>query len=199
MKIMLLSPCPERVAEIFRNDILITQSHNGPIPECDFVVSYGHQHILKGEVLETYKDRIINVHWGLLPWNRGASPNFWSWYDNSPKGVTIHHLDKGIDTGDIILQAKVKFRYPERETLETSYDRLQHHSGWLLGQVWADIRAKKPLRRVKQEPGGSTHWIKDMASIKLPAGWKTPVQYVRDLGERERGGEHGQKTGRPGD
>ena len=40
---------------------------------------------------------------------QGAHPNFWSFYDNTPSGVTIHLIDAGIDTGDVLYQKKLIF------------------------------------------------------------------------------------------
>ena len=37
-----------------------------------------------------------------LPYNRGSHPNFWSFVENTPKGVSIHEVSNGIDDGDII-------------------------------------------------------------------------------------------------
>ena len=44
-----------------------------------------------------------------LPFNRGAHPNFWSFVDNTPSGVSIVEIDKGIDTGPVIYKKKIKF------------------------------------------------------------------------------------------
>ena len=55
--------------------------------------------------------KIINLHIGYLPYNRGAHPNFWSFMDNTPTGVTIHEIDKNIDTGKIIYQKIVDFEF----------------------------------------------------------------------------------------
>ena len=60
-----------------------------------------------------------------LPWNKGAHPNFWSFYENTPKGVSIHLIDKGIDTGPIIYQKIVKFSKNE-ETFEQTYSVLKN-------------------------------------------------------------------------
>lgn len=186
MKVVLLSANPERATDIFKDDILLTQSHNGPIPDCDWIISYGHRHILKGDVLTRYKERVINAHISLLPWNRGASPNFWSWYDNTPKGVTIHYIDEGVDTGDIIIQNPVRFLHPERETLASSYFHLQRHAVMTLATVWNLIKSGKTLPRIKQPPGGTLHKKKDLEGIRLPAGWATPVEYIEDMGRRAR-------------
>ena len=47
------------------------------------------------------------MHISYLPYNRGFYLNFWSFIDNTKKGVTIHYIDEGIDTGDIIFQKEV--------------------------------------------------------------------------------------------
>ena len=39
-----------------------------------------------------------------LPYNRGSHPLFWSYFDQTPLGVTIHQIDEGIDTGPILLR-----------------------------------------------------------------------------------------------
>lgn len=70
----------------------------------DFVVSHGYRHIIRREVLARLPDRIVNLHISLLPWNRGADPNVWSFLEDTPKGVTIHYVDERVDTGDIIAQ-----------------------------------------------------------------------------------------------
>jgi methionyl-tRNA formyltransferase len=75
----------------------------------DLVISFGYKHILSKELLLNTDAPIINLHISYLPWNRGAHPNFWSFYDGTPSGVTIHLVDEGIDTGPIIYQKKVNF------------------------------------------------------------------------------------------
>ena len=69
---------------------------------------------------------MINIHISMLPWNCGADPNFWSWFYATPKGVSIHCIDSGIDTGGLLTQAEIMF--PAGETLRTSYDRLMEHA-----------------------------------------------------------------------
>ena len=68
----------------------------------DFLISYGYKFILKNDILSLFKKAAINLHISYLPYNRGSDPNFWSFMENSPKGVSIHYMDAGLDTGDII-------------------------------------------------------------------------------------------------
>ena len=53
----------------------------------------------------------------------GQDPNLWSFIEDTPKGVTIHEIDEGIDTGDIIFQKEIVLN--SNETLASSYEKLQ--------------------------------------------------------------------------
>src|SRR5580692_1329525 len=105
----------------------------------DFLVSHGFRHILRPDVLDLFPQRAVNLHISHLPWNRGADPNLWSFIENSPKGVSIHYLDAGIDTGDIIAQKLVEFG--AGETLRSTYTRLQEEIAQLFAEHWSRIRA----------------------------------------------------------
>ncbi|MDU2183730.1 MAG: methionyl-tRNA formyltransferase [Negativicoccus succinicivorans] len=75
-------------------------------PELLIVVAYGQ--ILPAKVLEIPRLGAINVHASLLPKYRGAAPIQYSLLNgDETTGVTIMHLDEGMDTGDIILQRSI--------------------------------------------------------------------------------------------
>ena len=74
----------------------------------DLVIVFGYRHIISQDILKKAK-KIINLHISYLPYNRGAHPNFWSFAENTPSGVSIHKIDKGIDTGNIIYQKLLDF------------------------------------------------------------------------------------------
>ena len=143
----------------------------------DIIVSHGYRHIIKKEILEKLPDRVINLHISILPWNRGADPNFWSFADNTPKGVTIHYVDEGLDTGDIIVQKEVTFS--RGETFRFSYEKLQKKIQELFKANWQDIRAGK-CPRIKQKGMGSFHYAKDKEKLfqLLNKGWNTPVSVL---------------------
>ncbi len=73
----------------------------------NLIISYGYKHIIGEDILR--KKNIINLHMSYLPYNKGAHPNFWSFAENTPSGVTIHKIDKGIDNGNIIYQKLLDF------------------------------------------------------------------------------------------
>lgn len=142
------------------------------------VVSYGYRHILKADVLEAMPPASVNLHISLLPWNRGADPNLWSFVEGTPKGVTIHYLADGVDTGDIIDQREVAFG-PGEHTLASTYARLHHEIQSLFQARWAEIQAGTCPRR-PQVGAGSLHRMKDKEALShlLSDGWNTPVKIL---------------------
>lgn len=163
----------------------------------DFIVSYGYRHILKKDVLTRFSDRAVNLHISYLPWNRGADPNFWSFVEDTPKGVTIHYLDERVDTGDIIVQKEVPVF--AGDTLRSNYNKLQEEIRRLFIENWGDIRACRCPRR-SQDRGGTFHRVKDREALAhlLPDGWDTPVSVLEDLIVKNREAIWNRKSeGRP--
>jgi methionyl-tRNA formyltransferase len=140
----------------------------------EFLISYGYRHIIRPDVLDLFPHRAINLHISYLPWNRGADPNLWSFLDDTPKGVTIHYLDEGLDTGDILARQEVMHHH--NDTLRTTYDKLTEIIELLFMQVWPDIQSGRQ-KSFPQEPGGTMHKLKDRKKIEhlLQQGWDTPV------------------------
>lgn len=140
----------------------------------DFLISYGYRHIIAPNVLARLPARAINLHISLLPWNRGADPNLWSFIDNTPKGVTIHYIDAGIDTGDIIVQREVRF--DNESTLATSYQQLTEEIEQLFRDNWSVIRSGE-CSRCPQMGRGSYHARADRAAVAslLENGWDTAI------------------------
>lgn len=73
--------------------------------KCDVIVSMSFEQILKKELLELTPMGAINCHASALPFYRGRNPINWAIInDEKELGITVHHVDEGIDTGDIIVQ-----------------------------------------------------------------------------------------------
>ena len=72
---------------------------------CDLFVSMSFNQIFKKEVFDIPVKKTINCHAGKLPYYRGRNVLNWALInDEKDYGVTVHYVDDGIDTGDIILQ-----------------------------------------------------------------------------------------------
>lgn len=144
----------------------------------DFLISYGYRYIIREQVLKLFGERAINLHISYLPWNRGADPNLWSWIEDTPKGVTIHRLDKDVDTGDILIQEEVLFT--GTETLRETYSILRSRIEELFRKHWREIRSGT-LKGTPQVGAGTYHRRADSDGFCLTRGWDTPVSECRRL------------------
>lgn len=168
----------EKEEVILHEDKLDVKTINKYHP--DFLISYSYKYIIKEDVIEMMKARIINLHISYLPWNRGADPNLWSFIENTPKGVTIHLIDKGVDTGKILLQKEIHFE-DEKETLASSYNKLHAEIQKLFKENWDKIRSEG-ITTKNQSLEGTFHKSKDSEEIKklmLPEGWDIKIPILK--------------------
>src|SRR5689334_20336598 len=70
----------------------------------DLLVSVHWDRIFTKEELRAPRIGAVNLHNSYLPWNRGAHACTWAIVDRTPAGATMHWMDEGIDTGDILYQ-----------------------------------------------------------------------------------------------
>lgn len=151
-----------------------------------FAVSFNYRHLIQEEVLDLLPGKVINLHTSLLPYNRGSAPNVFSFLKDTPKGVTIHLMDSGLDTGDILCQKELKFD-EEKETFATTYDKLLEEIKQLFRENWQAIRAGE-LKPVRQEGEGTYHRMRELDAIreKHPFAWSDNIAaYKKQL----KGGE----------
>jgi phosphoribosylglycinamide formyltransferase-1 len=95
----------------------------------DLVVLAGYMRVVKAPLLEAFPRRVINIHPSLLPNFRGLE----AWRQALEAGVektgcTVHYVDSGVDTGEIISQTEVPLI--EGDTPESLHARIQaaeHH------------------------------------------------------------------------
>jgi methionyl-tRNA formyltransferase len=95
--------------------------------------------VLKPEVFTLAPKGAINIHTGITPEYRSAEPIFWALYRGEPDkvGVTIHYIDRGIDTGSIIHQETVPV-YAE-DSLATISARCIRRGAELYSQALTEI------------------------------------------------------------
>ena len=90
-------------------------------PDVIVVIAFGQ--IIPESILEIPKYGCVNIHGSLLPKYRGAAPIQWAVLDGEKEsGVTSMLMDKGIDTGDILLKKSIKLA--EDETSGSLFDKL---------------------------------------------------------------------------
>jgi methionyl-tRNA formyltransferase len=176
---------------VFHCDVDIN-SRPDLVEDADLIVSYGYRHILRSDFVTEYYGKIINLHISLLPWNRGADPNVWSFLEDTPKGVSIHLVDKGIDTGPVLAQEEIEFG--SGETLASTYNTLTQRIESLFIKVWPDIRSGQ-LKLQKQRNKGTFHRKRDIEQYQhlLTNGWETPVDNLIGLAIKTKSMEYASK------
>ena len=111
------------------------------------VAAYGQ--ILSEEILNMPVLGCVNVHASLLPKYRGAAPIQWAVINGEKQsGVTLMQMDRGLDTGDILLQEAVELS--ENETGESLYEKLSGLGGKLMASAIPAIEAGA-LSRIPQD------------------------------------------------
>jgi len=137
----------------------------------EFIISYNYRHIISKEVLDYMNGRAINLHVSFLPYNRGSSPNFFSFLDNTPKGVTIHEMTAALDKGRILAQKELTFN-EETETFSSSYQRLQEEICELFKNNW-DLIKNNMLEGFFPEKKGTYHTMKELDAFRKehPFSW----------------------------
>lgn len=111
-----------------------------------FIVLAGYMRLIGPALLEAYPERIINIHPSLLP----AFPGLHGIKDAfeagvAETGVTVHYIDRGIDTGPIIAQEKVQIE--PQDTLATLEEKIHQTEHRLYPAV---------LKRIIKEKGQQT-------------------------------------------
>jgi phosphoribosylglycinamide formyltransferase-1 len=109
----------------------------------DIVVLAGYMRMIKAPLLDAFPHRIINIHPSLLP----AFPGLEAWKQAvdaraSKSGCTVHYVDSGMDTGEIIAQSEVPVL--PGDTAETLHARIQIAEHQLYPTVIARLAAHLP-------------------------------------------------------
>jgi methionyl-tRNA formyltransferase len=148
-------------------------------PDIIVVMAYGQ--ILPRDVLEIPKIACLNLHASLLPRWRGAAPIQAAIAGGDPEtGITVMHMDEGLDTGDILLQRRIDIR--SNDTGGSLHQRLaQIAPDALLHSLRLFVEGSAP--RVPQDNSLATYAPK----LKREAGridWSEPLRQLRGKSAR---------------
>jgi methionyl-tRNA formyltransferase len=103
----------------------------------DIFIAVGYTNILEETILSGPHLVPVNFHASLLPAYRGKHPVFWCLRNGERwSGMTVHVMDAGIDTGDIIYQVRVQTR--KNDTVSSLYKRIMDRSVSLINQLVED-------------------------------------------------------------
>lgn len=166
---------PESVKPLAFRDIIAELT-----PDVLVVVAFGQ--ILPEHLLGLAPLKAINVHASLLPRYRGPAPIQWAIINGETEtGVTTMLMNRGLDTGDILLKQAVRI-LPE-DTYATLHDKLAREGACLLMETLERLTAGK-LRPTPQDPTAASY----VPMLKKKDGhinWELPardiVNFIRGI------------------
>lgn len=122
--------------------------------------------IIKPEKLKT--DKVYNIHFSELPKYKGMYTSVWPiLHADSQSGVTLHKIDHGIDTGDIVVQEI--FELFDHDRSQDCYRKYIESSKLLLSKWFVKI-IEDDVKPVRQSAIGSTYFSKktiDYANLSI--------------------------------
>ncbi|EKO78319.1 MULTISPECIES: formyltransferase family protein [Leptospira] len=136
----------------------------------DFGIVFGTRKV-KPSIIEQFKDGAINVHRGIAEEYRGLDTNLWAIYHSDLEniGVTIHHVGKELDTGDLVLQRKIVypagakiFQLRYYETKLSAELSIQALHNYLMGTL-----SYRPQRKIGRYYSFMPLVIKELLPLKL--------------------------------
>lgn len=130
----------------------------------DFIYVWSYSMILPQEIIEIPKHGCINVHLGLLPEYRGVNGIRWALLNGEEKtGVTIHFMDSGIDTGDII--SRVSFPITSEDDILSLMKKSKTAGLYLLKNCWQKIASGK-ANAIPQDESKANYYSAKMSSLE---------------------------------
>jgi methionyl-tRNA formyltransferase len=128
--------------------------------KADIGISIFFGYILQSNLIRIFTEGVINLHPSYLPYNRGAYPNVWSIIEGTPAGVTLHYIDAGVDTGDIIAQELVPTEMID--TAEILYRKLERTCIEVFKKNWPLILNRQAARISQSIEAGTFHQARDI-------------------------------------
>jgi methionyl-tRNA formyltransferase len=137
----------------------------------DLMVVACFPYIFPAELLQLPQHGCLNLHPSLLPAYRGPAPLFWiARNDEQITGVTLHFLDEGLDSGDIVAQTQIE---RVEGMTETALDRCCAEEGaeLLLSAVRQLGQGQRLPRQPQPEVGASYFPWPGETDLIIPIDW----------------------------
>ena len=151
------------------------------ISERTFSFSISAEWIFRQKNIFFLNKRLVNIHTSLLPDMKGGGGLSWNtMMQKNETGTTIHFVDQGVDTGDIILQEKIIF--PDEIVLlndKTAYAFTMHCK--LLESFWGRLLHKKEFLCSKQDLKSGSYWPRLSTDTHGYIDWKWSSRNIVDF------------------
>jgi UDP-4-amino-4-deoxy-L-arabinose formyltransferase/UDP-glucuronic acid dehydrogenase (UDP-4-keto-hexauronic acid decarboxylating) len=144
----------------------------------EVIFSFYYRNLLSSDILMIPSAGAFNLHGSLLPAYRGRSPVNWALVNGEERtGVTLHHMLKTPDAGDIVGQKEVRIEF--EDTAHTLYQKLCVKARELLEEVLPLIKKGIAPRVAQNLSQGSYYGGRRPEDGKIDWGW--PVMRIYNL------------------
>lgn len=117
---------------------------------CDLICVASCSQLIKKNIIDIPKLGVINAHGAKLPYYKGPNPDYWIFYFQEKEGaVTIHYIDEGEDSGDIINQEI--FQIPFGMTRTEYREEILRRSPRLMQQSVLELEKGVAKRKEQQK------------------------------------------------
>jgi methionyl-tRNA formyltransferase len=128
--------------------------------DLDYIICIHFPYIIKETVLCIPNSGVLNLHPAFLPFNRGWHTPTWAILDGTPIGATLHFMDEGVDTGDIVHQKRLNVS--PGDTADTLYKRLKRLELEVFKEAWPGLISGNLSRKKQLISHGTIHKHKDL-------------------------------------
>ena len=145
----------------------------------DLFLSVYYTQIFRGELMEAIEGRALNFHPSLLPRHRGNAPLIWAIVEgDSMTGLSVHHIDAGIDTGNVVVQRPLPIHV--NDTGYVLHRKMANLVRATAGEIIRDFLAGKPIPPGLEQSGQASYH-----SLRNPrvnhVDWSDPRERIRNI------------------
>lgn len=128
--------------------------------DLDFILGVHFPYVIPEAVLEIPRAGVLNLHPAFLPCTRGWHTPSWAILEQCPYGATLHFMDTGVDTGDIVHQKEVEVT--EGDTADSLYQRVLAAEFEVLVEAWPSLASGTYRRFPQPTDAPPAHRKKDL-------------------------------------
>jgi methionyl-tRNA formyltransferase len=145
---------------VWTYDQITTQNVGMILSDVDVLFLAWWPKIIPAFIISAPRVGTINFHPSLLPFNRGKNYNFWNLVEDAPFGVTLHFVDGGIDSGDIIFQVGIPKDWTD--TGGSLYGKAKHAMVALFKSAYCEIMNESLHRKPQRLDLGTFHYAGEL-------------------------------------
>lgn len=128
--------------------------------ELDYIIGIHFPYIVPPAVLRLPRLGVLNLHPAYLPYNRGWHTASWAILEGTPIGATLHFMDEGVDTGDIVHQRQLAVE--PGDTADILYRRVKQLELEVFREAWPSLEIGAAPRVPQPAGEGRAHSRPDL-------------------------------------